>query len=42
LKPVIIEKVEVVDPTGAARTTNPAPVATPVAVPTQDGILSPK
>jgi cyclophilin family peptidyl-prolyl cis-trans isomerase len=41
LKPVVIEKVEVVD-AAAGRAANPAPVATPVAVPTQDGILSPK
>lgn len=41
LKPVIIEKVEVVDPS-ANHAANPAPVATPVAVPSQDGILSPK
>ncbi len=41
LKPVIIEKAEVVDP-ASSHSGSPAPVATPVAVPTQDGILSPK
>src|SRR6201996_5393561 len=40
LKPVIIEKVELIDASAHAGTT--APVATPVAVPSQDGILSPK
>jgi cyclophilin family peptidyl-prolyl cis-trans isomerase len=39
LKPVIIEKVELADATQAS---NPAPVATPVAPPSQDTILSPK
>ncbi len=37
LKPVIIEKVEVVEATGAA-----APARSPVAAPSQDTILSPK
>ena len=42
LKPVIIEKVEVVDAAGQAASPPPAPVATPIAAPTQDTILSPK
>jgi peptidyl-prolyl cis-trans isomerase A (cyclophilin A) len=42
LKPVIIEKVEIVDAAGQAASPNPAPVATPIAAPTQDTILSPK
>ena len=42
LKPVIIQKVEVVDAAGQAATAPPAPVATPIAAPSQDTILSPK
>ena len=42
LKPVIIQKVEIVDAAGQAASPNPAPVATPIATPTQDTILSPK
>ncbi len=42
LKPVIIEKVEIVDAAGQAASPNAAPVATPIAAPTQDTILSPK
>lgn len=42
LKPVVIEKVEVVDLTAAGHAGVAAPVPTPVAVPSQDGILSPK
>jgi cyclophilin family peptidyl-prolyl cis-trans isomerase len=42
LKPVIIEKVEVVDAASQAASPAPAPVATPIAVPSQDTILSPK
>lgn len=41
LKPVIIEKVEMVDG-GTQATGAPSPVATPIASPTQDTILSPK
>jgi peptidyl-prolyl cis-trans isomerase A (cyclophilin A) len=41
LKPVIIEKVELVDAASQA-TANPAPVATPIAPPSQDTILSPR
>jgi peptidyl-prolyl cis-trans isomerase A (cyclophilin A) len=40
LKPVIIQKVELIE--ASAHTGTAAPVATPVAVPSQDGILSPK
>ena len=42
LKPVIIEKVEVMDAAAQAASPNPAPVATPIATPSQDTILSPK
>jgi cyclophilin family peptidyl-prolyl cis-trans isomerase len=42
LKPVIIEKVEIVDAAAQAASSAPAPVATPIAAPTQDTILSPK
>ena len=42
LKPVIIEKVEVIDAAAQAASPAPAPVATPIAAPTQDTILSPK
>jgi peptidyl-prolyl cis-trans isomerase A (cyclophilin A) len=42
LKPVIIQKVEVVDAAGQAATAPPAPVATPIAPPSQDTILSPR
>jgi len=42
LKPVIIQKVEVVDAAGQAAAPTPGPVATPIATPTQDTILSPK
>jgi cyclophilin family peptidyl-prolyl cis-trans isomerase len=42
LKPVIIEKVEVIDAATQAASPGPAPVATPIAAPTQDTILSPK
>jgi peptidyl-prolyl cis-trans isomerase A (cyclophilin A) len=42
LKPVIIQKVEVVDAAGQAATAPPAPVATPIATPSQDTILSPR
>jgi cyclophilin family peptidyl-prolyl cis-trans isomerase len=41
LKPVIIEKVELVD-AAAQSTPSPPPVATPLAPPSQDTILSPK
>src|ERR1700761_4793498 len=41
LKPVIIEKVEMVD-AAAPAAGNPAPVATPTTPPSQDTILSPK
>src|ERR1700732_505359 len=39
LKPVIIQKVEVVDAAAQAASPAPAPVATPIAAPTQDTIL---
>jgi peptidyl-prolyl cis-trans isomerase A (cyclophilin A)/peptidyl-prolyl cis-trans isomerase B (cyclophilin B) len=42
LKPVVIEKVEIVDAAGQAASPTPAPVATPIAAPTQDTILSPR
>jgi cyclophilin family peptidyl-prolyl cis-trans isomerase len=42
LKPVIITKVEVLDAAGQAAASPPAPVATPIATPSQDTILSPK
>lgn len=42
LKPVIIEKVEVVDAAGQAATAAPPPVATPITAPSQDTILSPR
>jgi cyclophilin family peptidyl-prolyl cis-trans isomerase len=42
LKPVIIEKLEVVDAAGQAAAAAPAPVATPIAPRSQDTILSPK
>jgi peptidyl-prolyl cis-trans isomerase A (cyclophilin A) len=41
LKPVIIEKVEVIDAAAQAAAA-PAPIATPIAPPSQDTILSPK
>jgi len=42
LKPVIINKVELLDTAGQAASAPPAPVATPLAAPSQDSILSPK
>ncbi len=42
LKPVVIEKVEVLDGTSQAATPPTPPVATPIAAPSQDTILSPK
>jgi cyclophilin family peptidyl-prolyl cis-trans isomerase len=42
LKPVIIEKVVIVDAAGQAASPTPGPVATPIAAPTQDTILSPR
>ena len=42
LKPVIIEKVEIMDAAAQAASPSPAPVATPIATPSQDTILSPK
>lgn len=42
LKPVIINKVELLDGAGATTTAAPAPLPTPVAPPSQDSILSPK
>jgi peptidyl-prolyl cis-trans isomerase A (cyclophilin A) len=42
LKPVIIEKVEIIDAAAQAASPAPTPVATPIAAPTQDTILSPK
>jgi len=42
LKPVIINKVELLDAAGQAAAAPPAPVATPVAPSSQDAILSPK
>jgi cyclophilin family peptidyl-prolyl cis-trans isomerase len=41
LKPVIIEKIDLID-AAARAATNPAPVAKPLAPPAQDAILSPK
>jgi peptidyl-prolyl cis-trans isomerase A (cyclophilin A) len=41
LKPVIIEKIDLID-AAAQAATNPAPVAKPLAPPPQDAILSPK
>jgi cyclophilin family peptidyl-prolyl cis-trans isomerase len=42
LKPVIINKVELLDAAGQAAAAPPAPLATPVAPQSQDTILSPK
>jgi peptidyl-prolyl cis-trans isomerase A (cyclophilin A) len=42
IKPVIITKMEVLDTAGQAAAAPPAPVATPIAAPSQDTILSPK
>lgn len=42
LKPVVIEKVELVDAAGQAATPASPPAATPIAPPSQDTILSPK
>jgi len=42
LKPVIINKVELLDGVGQAVSAAPAPMPTPVAPPSQDAILSPK
>jgi peptidyl-prolyl cis-trans isomerase A (cyclophilin A) len=42
LKPVIINKVELLDGAGQATTAAPAPMPTPLASPSQDSILSPK
>jgi cyclophilin family peptidyl-prolyl cis-trans isomerase len=42
LKPVIIEKVEVLDGASQAASPAPAPIVTPIAAPSQDTILSPK
>jgi cyclophilin family peptidyl-prolyl cis-trans isomerase len=42
LKPVIIQKVEIVDAASQAASPAPAPIATPIATPSQDTILSPK
>ena len=42
LKPVIINKVEMLDGAGQATTSTPAPMPTPLAPPSQDAILSPK
>ena len=42
LKPVIINKIELLDAAGQAAAAPPPPVATPVAPPSQDTILSPK
>lgn len=42
LKPVIIQKVEILDAAGQAASQAAAPVATPIATPSQDTILSPK
>jgi len=42
LKPVIIEKVELIDASAQAASTPQAPVAKPMAPPSQDTILSPK
>lgn len=42
LKPVIIEKMELMDAATQAAASPPAPIATPLAPPSQDTILSPK
>jgi cyclophilin family peptidyl-prolyl cis-trans isomerase len=42
LKPVIINKMELLDGAGQATTAAPAPMPTPLASPSQDSILSPK
>jgi cyclophilin family peptidyl-prolyl cis-trans isomerase len=42
LKPVIINKVELLDGAGQTTTAAPAPMPTPLATPSQDAILSPK
>jgi peptidyl-prolyl cis-trans isomerase A (cyclophilin A) len=42
LKPVIINKIEMLDGAGVATNAAPAPMPTPVAPPSQDAILSPK
>jgi peptidyl-prolyl cis-trans isomerase A (cyclophilin A) len=42
LKPIIIEKVELLDATAQSSPGGPRPVATPIAAPSQDTILSPK
>jgi cyclophilin family peptidyl-prolyl cis-trans isomerase len=42
LKPVIIQKVEILDGASQAAAPTSAPIATPVATPSQDTILSPK
>ena len=42
IKPVIIQKMEILDAAGQAAAAPPAPVATPIATPSQDTILSPK
>lgn len=42
IKPVIIQKMEILDAAGQAAAAAPAPVATPMAAPSQDAILSPK
>jgi len=42
LKPVVIQRVEILDGTSQAAAPTTAPVATPVATPSQDTILSPK
>jgi cyclophilin family peptidyl-prolyl cis-trans isomerase len=42
LKPVIINKVELLDPAGQAASAPPAPLPTPLTAPSQDAILSPK
>ena len=42
IKPVIIQKMEILDSAAQAAASPPAPVATPIAAPSQDTILSPK
>ena len=42
LKPVIIQKVEILDGASQAASPAPAPIATPIVAPSQDTILSPK
>jgi cyclophilin family peptidyl-prolyl cis-trans isomerase len=42
LKPIIIQKVDIVDAASQAASPAPAPVATPIVAPSQDTILSPK